>query len=232
MTRDFSPEFIRNELFLVMIGITIAIVLNLFYDYEGQRQDLIRYMRETENQLQILLCELAAYLHNKDMEINVWDQIIAFEGRMHEFIKAAYDYQDNTFYSHPGYYIDYFEMRLAQLQVLHNLHYEIKKIRKMPKQALVIADYIMYMADYVVEMNIPDQQIEKLEEISEQMKQEELPKTREEFEGRALLYHILMDLEEFLVYKKRFVNGLDEKKLRIYWKQEMEQKDSANELQK
>ena len=88
------------------------------------------------------------------------------------------------------------------------------------------------MADYVVEMNIPDQQIEKLEEISEQMKQEELPKTREEFEGRALLYHILMDLEEFLVYKKRFVNGLDEKKLRIYWKQEMEQKDSANELQK
>ena len=59
-----------------------------------------------------------------------------------------------------------------------------------------------------------------------------VPKTREEFEGRALLYHILMDLEEFLVYKKRFVNGLDEKKLRIYWKQEMEQKDSANELQK
>ena len=104
-------------------------------------------MRETENQLQILLCELAADLHNKDMEINVWDQIIAFEGRMHEFIKAAYDYQDNTFHSHPGYYIDYFEMRLAQLQVLHNLHYEIKKIRKMPKQALVIADYIMYMAD-------------------------------------------------------------------------------------
>ncbi len=30
----------------------------------------------------------------------------------------------------------------------------------------MIADYIMYMADYVVEMNIPDQQIEKLEEIS------------------------------------------------------------------
>ena len=64
------------------------------------------------------------------------------------------------------------------------------------------------------------------------MTQDELPMTREECEGRALLYHILMDLEEFLVYKKRFVNGLDEKKLRIYWKQEMEQKDSANELQK
>ena len=100
------------------------------------------------------------------------------------------------------------------------------------EKILALGENLVDMADYVVEMNIPDQQIEKLEEISEQMKQEELPKTREEFEGRALLYHILMDLEEFLVYKKRFVNGLDEKKLRIYWKQEMEQKDSANELQK
>ena len=101
----------------------------------------------------------------------------------------------------------------------------------MPKQALVIADYMMYMADYIVEMNIPDQQIKKLEEISEKMKTEELPKTREEFEGRALLYHILMDLEEFLVYKKRFVNELDEKKLSIYWKQEMGQQDNVNESQ-
>ena len=28
---------------------------------------------------------------------------------------------------------------------------------------------------------------------------------------------IMMDLEDFLVYKKRFVESLDEKKLRIYW---------------
>ena len=228
LTRDFSSEFICNEFLLVLIGITIAVALNLFYDYEGQKKDLIRYMRETENQLQMILCELAAYLHNKDMQINVWDQIIALENRLHEFIKAAYDYQDNTFQSHPGYYIDYFEMRHDQLQVLHNLHYEIKKIRKLPKQALVIADYIMYMADYVIEINHPQKQIEKLEEISEKMKTDPLPESREEFEGRALLYHILMDLEEFLVYKKRFVNGLDEKKLSIYWKRETARKENES----
>lgn len=220
LTRDFHAQFICNEFLLVLIGITIAIVLNLFYDYGGQKKDLIRYMRETENQLQMILCEMAAYLHNKEMQINVWDKIIVFESRLHEFIKAAYDYQDNTFQSHPGYYIDYFEMRMKQLNILHNLHYEIKKIRNMPKQALVIADYIMYMADYVIEINDPEKQIAKLEEISEQMKKEPLPKSREEFEGRALLYHILMDLEEFLVFKKRFVNSLDERKLSIYWKKE------------
>ena len=39
----------------------------------------------------------------------------------------------------------------------------------------------------------------------------------EEFESRAMLYHILMDLEEFLVFKRRFVDGLDDKKRKLYW---------------
>ena len=49
------------------------------------------------------------------------------------------------------------------------------------------------------------------------MEKTSLPASWEEFEGKAKVYHIMMDLEEFLVYKKRFVESLDEKKLRIYW---------------
>lgn len=237
IARDFSLLFIRDEFLLVLIGVSIALLLNLFYDYQGQRKDLIRYMRETENFLQITLCELAAYLHNKDMQINVWDRIIEFEKRLHGYIEAAYEYQENTFQSHPGYYIDYFEMRMKQLNVLHNLHYEIKKIRTMPKQALMIADYIMYMADYVIEINQPEKQLARLQEIFAEMKAEPLPESREEFENRAVLYHILMDLEEFLIFKKRFVSGLNEKQQKLYWaKKEQirsdvysEDKDGRNE---
>ena len=95
----------------------------------------------------------------------------------------------------------------------------MKRIRKMPKQARIISDYVLYMMDYVVERNEPTAQMQKLEEIFRQIKEEELPTTREEFESRAMLYHILMDLEEFLVYKKRFVNSLDEKQKERYWYQ-------------
>ena len=113
-------------------------------------------------------------------------------------------------------------MRLNQLGMLHNLHYEVKKIRSMPRQAMVIADYILYMMDYVVEVNSPDEQIARLEEIFADMKKETLPESREEFEARAVLYHILMDIEEFLLFKKRFVESLDEKKLERYWKKDKE----------
>ena len=109
-------------------------------------------------------------------------------------------------------------MRLNQLGILHNLHSESKKIRQMPRQAEIIAYYILYMMDYVVEVNSPEAQLEKLDRIFARMKKEQLPQTPEEFEARAVLYHMLMDLEEFLNYKKRFVEKLDKKQLKRYWK--------------
>lgn len=78
---------------------------------------------------------------------------------------------------------------------------------------------MLYLADYVVERNVPSAQMEKLEGIFRDMKKEELPKSREEFENRAILYHILMDMEEFLVYKQRFVRSLDERQKKLYWKE-------------
>lgn len=214
---DFSGRFILNEVMLVVIGITIAVIANLFYDYETSRKKLVTSMRLTENRLQMLLGEMAAYLSNKEMQRNVWEDIRELEAQLKQFIAEAHEYQDNTFCSHPGYYIDYFEMRMRQCNTLHNLHYEVKKIRNMPAQAKIVADYVLYMMDYVVEKNTPDPQLARLQQIFDDMKREPLPKSREEFESRAILYHILMDLEDFLVYKRRFVEGLNEKQRMIYW---------------
>ena len=178
---------------------------------------MIENMRYTEQQLQEILERLADYLEGKDTGGSIWTDIIRLEDKLKNFIDQAYEYQNNTWHFHPVYYIDYFEMREKQYTVLHNLHYEIKKIRTMPKQAAVVADYIRYLKKYVIEMNDPKEQIKRLHDILEEMEKTSLPASWEEFEGKAKVYHIMMDLEEFLIYKKRFVESLDEKKLRIYW---------------
>lgn len=219
-TRDFSGTFIGNEFLLVAIGITIAVVLNLFHGNSSQKERIIQNMRYTEEQLRMILDELAAYLEVQAMSRNVWDDIIRLEGKLHEFVDMAYEYQDNTFYSHPEYYINYFEMRTKQFNVLHNLHYEMKKIRQMPLQAKKIRDFILEIREGITEINNPLEEIRKLEQTFEHMRQEPLPQTREEFESRALLYHILMDMEEFLVFKKRFVEELSEEQKKRYWGQE------------
>jgi uncharacterized membrane protein YgaE (UPF0421/DUF939 family) len=149
--------------------------------------------------------------------MSVWDRATVLERTLSEYIRQAQEYQDNTFSSHPGYYIDYFEMRKKQCIVLHNLHYEMRRIRTMPRQAHIISDYILYMAEYVVEVNIPEKQLTRLEEIFDSMRKQPLPSTHDDFESRAILYHILMDLEEFLFHKKKFVENMDETQMKVYW---------------
>lgn len=217
-THDFSFEFIMNEAMLVGIGISFAVLLNLFHDTNNQKSRIIQDMRDTESKLQEILEELANYLYNNPMGNNVWSDIIALENNLEVYIERAFEYHNNTFQPHHNYYTHYFEMRARQCSILHNLHYEMKKIRKLPSQADIIAGYVSYLKEYVVEMNDPRKQIQRLKQIFEDMKLEELPKTREEFESRAILYHILMDLEEFLIFKRRFVDSLDDRQLNKYWR--------------
>lgn len=220
MKMDFSLAFIYNEFMLVLIGVIIALVLNLFHLNKNRKKDLIADMRYTENTLQGILREMAGYLRREQLEplhISVWEEICALEEKLKEFMEEAREYQDNTFEFHHDYYLDYFEMRLEQCRMLDSLHYEMKNIRTVPKQAGVVADYMNYLADYVIEKNVPDAQMERLQELFADMEKEELPKSRDEFESRALLYHILMDIEEFLKYKLAFIENLSEKQRKEYW---------------
>lgn len=204
-TDDFSAAFILNEFLLVLLGISIAVLLNLFNNNAAQKRLIEARVTTVEAGLTGILGELALYLRSDTDEADVWGDIKRLENDIDEYIDMAHEYQDNTFSAQPGYYIDYFEMRARQIGVLHNLHNEIDRMRGLPRQAEIVADYIMYLKNFVTEMNDPAPQIERLNVIFEDMREEELPETREEFENRALLYHILMDLEEFLKYKRRFV---------------------------
>ncbi len=214
---DFSREFIVNEFLLLLIGISISIVLNLFHAYRFEEQHLIQNMRYTEQALSETLNEIAEYLENHMTGKEVWRDVDALEKKIEEFIQDAREYQDNTFYSHPGYYIDYFKMRRDQCKIMQNLHKEMKAIKSLPKQALRVAEYVKYLSKFVTEKNEPVEQIMNLQFLFDEMKKDALPQTREEFESRALLYHTLMDLEDFLNCKKNFIEGLDETRRNTYW---------------
>jgi len=215
---DFSFGSIYNEFVLLIIGITIAIILNLFNDNSNHKKEIISKIRYTEDKLQTALYGLSKYLLNEETGKNALKNIMSIKENLREFIKEAYEFQENTFHSHPAYYIDYFVMRLNQCRVLYNIYFEIQGIVPMPeRQSKIISDYIMYLSYYVVEINVPNAQLEKLNKIFEAMKMEVLPKTREEFESRAILYHLLKDIEKFLIFKLNFVEGLSVRQRKEYW---------------
>ena len=225
--QDISPAAVWNELQLVMIGVVLALILNLFHANYFHKRRIVSDMRDAETGLQSILRDLSAYLSGNEMRETVWSDICALEVRLQGYIKSANEYRENTFHSYSEYYISYFEMRYHQCRVLQNLHEELVKIRNMPSHAVMLAEYLLYLADYVVEINYPTQQIARLNGILEEMRGRELPKTREEFEVRAMLYHILMDIHDFLGLKSNFVRKLDQAQLEQYWQSSKNSKTSA-----
>ena len=143
ISRDFSVESIINEFWLLMIGITAAIILNLFNENKSHKNRIIQHMRDTERDLQSVLKELALYLKNEEMKRDVWEDLRMLEENLQHYLTEAQEYKGNTFQSHPEYYIDYFRMRRRQCHMLQNLHSELQKIREMPSQAKIISEYML-----------------------------------------------------------------------------------------
>ena len=208
MEERFTIDFVINELLLVLIGITIAIIFNMFHLNKGHKKGLIEKIQYTEKKLQDILEELALFLMEDTWTRDVWVDIDVIKKEIKQFRLEAYYYRENTFDSRTGYYMEYFEMRLKQCEILDNLHSEMLKIRSVPIQAKVVADYILYLKGFVDEDNNPEMQLVRLYELLERMREEPLPISREEFETRAILYHMLMDLEEFVIYKSKYYEAI------------------------
>lgn len=205
----FTPQFFANEFMLVTVGIMVATVINLIQDNQGQKEHFARNIKRVEKRMQDILTEVAGYLANEPLDENkqsAWTDMSDLRRQLVGLLGEAWEYEENTFKEDGGYYVDYFEMRLDQCRTLGHLHAAMRKIKTIPKQAMMIEKYIRYLVPYVTELNVPEAQINDLEDIFAGMKKEPMPATREEFENRALLYHILMDLDEFLLVKKKFVD--------------------------
>ena len=124
---------------------------------------------------------------------------------------------NNTFFQESKYFIEYMNMREQQAVVLKDIDKKAGSVRAVFPQADQVAELICETAATFGESNNARELIARLDEVLRQMKDSPLPATREEFEERAVLYGILMDLEYFLQLKKEFADSLTEEQVRRYW---------------
>ena len=202
---EFTPHVILNEFFIVLTGMFFALIFNLFRDTNTQKDFLREEILAIQSKMQLILTGIADYIESGTESQKIWDDLEQVHKRLDSCIHTALEYQGNQFGEDAEYYYRYFEMREHQCQILTNLQSELEKIRTTPAQAKIIVDYIRYMSRYVTEMNMPGQQLTQLNVLFSHMEEEPLPKSREEFENRAILYHVLMDLEDFLMVKYKYL---------------------------
>lgn len=210
-TPDFHFAHVLNELMLVLIGITIAVLLDFFHADGLQKKRLQKNIRRIDLRFQDILEQIAFYLMDLEKPELVWEEMQNLEIYLEACRQKAYEYQENALLSDREYYIRYMDMRISQCKILFSLHTHLRMLRSRPVQAVLIAEYMKEVKEHVTEWNQPDLQMEQLKKMLESFRQDVLPENREEFESRAVLYHVLMDLEEFLLCKKRFLDSLEGK---------------------
>ncbi len=215
--QNFTVSFVLNEFLLVLIGIVIAFVLNLFHRYAAYESELDAAIRKVDKKIQSLMKDIVSYIRHPDSHSASWGQLVQLEKSIQQYIKDALEYDENVFGTYSQYYVDYFEMRSFQCEILHLLHYKIRKIRTMPIEAKELADFIEYLIPHMHEVNDPSSQLLVLYDLLEAQKTHALPQSHDEFENRAILYHVLSDLEDFLLRKKQFVDRLDNEQRILHW---------------
>jgi uncharacterized membrane protein YgaE (UPF0421/DUF939 family) len=209
--RRMNLGLIVNEVGLLLIGMGIGIVLNLIMP--KYREKIKKEQIMLEEEFKKTLRGMSVCLRKKDSDMNFTE----LDNLLESLMKKAYEDAGNTLLSNTKYLISYLEMRKLQAGVLKDIIEHNRDLPVILRHSLPIAGFMEHIADNFHELNNVEGLLSELKELKEYYRKEELPKTRDEFEYRAVLYQILKDLEYFLILKRNFIEELEKKNMRSYW---------------
>lgn len=238
--RSMSLQNIGNELAILMIGAGIGVILNLYIP--GKEKQIQQKQRQIEDRMRTILramenllsppegqMESGVFMADGPMESSVFmaDSLIEsslrkdlaeLEGELVQGERNAYEEMENKLLTETRYYLRYMNMRKSQASVLGRIAGNIARLHALPPQAGAIAHLLKQISASFHEYNNAIDLLKALEEVKRAMREQPLPADREEFENRAVLYDILLELEHFLAIKKEFVGMLTAEEIRSFWK--------------
>ncbi|THE14968.1 aromatic acid exporter family protein [Bacillus timonensis] len=194
-------DLIVNELGLIIIGIGVALLINLYMPSVDKQ--LRAYQQELESLFGNILNEMVHYLRTGE---SIWDgrEITAVENLLNKAKRIAFRDVENNLMRDENLYYTYFEMREKQFEILQRMLPTITSITQSVEQRSMVADFILEVSQSIHPGNTASVFLKKLEEMRKVFREMPLPKTREEFETRAALLQFIKEMEEYLIIKRLF----------------------------
>jgi Predicted membrane protein len=206
---SISFFWIKNELLLMTIGAGIAILLNT---YMPKVEEKIKSdQKEIEGFMKEILISMAKSLRDQSVSISEEKLFNQLEEKLKEATERAYINLNNNILYEAKYYVKYMQMRTVQLQVLKYMRGHFTKFYIAYDQTELVASFTERVALALHEYNTAETLLQDLKEVLRVCSEQELPKSREEFENRAMLFQYLNDLEYMLEIKRDFKRDLDNK---------------------
>ncbi|MDP4091611.1 MAG: aromatic acid exporter family protein, partial [Bacillota bacterium] len=197
-----TPSLLLNEISLMLIGTSIALILNLYMP--SIENKIKEDMASIEALMKAILMNMARSLRENSVLLNEEEGFVRLKSTMDSARSRAYRSLNNYILASSSYYVEYMEMRIQQFHTLNRMRSHFQRFFMTFEQTNMMAEFTEGVAEYFHEKNTAEELLKGLNSLRETYKLMKLPQTREEFENRAMLYQFLNDMEEFLNIKYEF----------------------------
>lgn len=201
--KTVSFAVIWNEFLLIVIGIGVGLIMNLYMP--SRDKEIAELQAKIEKNFQTILREYAEYLRNPQ---RTWDgKELTETGELLTKAKGlALIRLDNQLKRNEDESYRYFRMREKQFDILMRILPYVSALDEPVSQGYKLAEFLQSLSEAVGPQNTTHVFLKKLDEMEEHFKKSELPKTRKEFEIRASLFYIMRELERYLLTKEAYYN--------------------------
>ncbi|MBZ9685304.1 aromatic acid exporter family protein [Clostridium estertheticum] len=202
ISTNINISFIINEVGLTIIGIGVAMIFNL---YTASLEESFKKNKEKiEEQYRLILSDMAISLLTQAVPIYEQEVILSIEQLIKNTKLMTQIINNNNLFKYNNYYESYIDMRMTQLDAIKRMKRHFLRFYMTYEQTRTLSEFTDNVAINIHEDNDCIELISKLTLLRKDYKMMELPKNRNEFENRALLFQFLNDLEDFLIIKKEF----------------------------
>jgi uncharacterized membrane protein YgaE (UPF0421/DUF939 family) len=204
-TVDFDILF--NTIMLFIIGVSVALVFNMYMpDMSKEITQDQRYIEDRFRELLFIIATIIRGDKNFDYEM-----IIEIESFIDHALTRAQANEDNYLMTDVSYHTSYIKMRKLQFDVLSRMFGLVWKVDMNLVQADLIADLTEELAHTLSKTNSGKDLLIKIDDILVGFQEGELPKSRKEFENRAVLFQYLSEFRHMVELKREFSNEYDGK---------------------
>lgn len=200
-----------NEFAILLIGLSVGIVFNFYMPNENK--EIRKISHEIGALIQRILLEMGESLRCNCVSAKEQSYFNNLKEISNTGRNLALNQFNNSVFSNDTGNIDYFRMRYIQYKILKRMRISFGRIYTISEYSLKIAelvDKIAYTKFNEVEIF---KVIKEIEEYKIFFRDSDLPKTREEFENRAVLYGFLNDIEEFAVISLDYLKNYSNKNI-------------------
>lgn len=200
--KSTSLHWILNCFGLMLIGLAIAILANLYMPSSEKRLQELQV--EIESTMKLVLLDFSGTLKKGGSSQINRSYLEKLTKELEAAIVLARNQYNNQLFGQSYYYIKYFDMRQMQAHVLEQIKDDLSQCQLPTLENEQLAGIFIQTAEKLHEDNPANELMQEIQRLFDHFRNSELPKTRAEFENRAMLFKMLNDFMYFIEIKQVF----------------------------